>query len=129
MRCLSKVLAALSVALVMVLFSALSFAQSPISFRYLYDDISQLSQAIDSTGIKISWIYDEVGNIKEIRRETLPNGLAILGFTPTQGAVGTNVTIQRQSSASSRSRKLNSYSKIFSGPWVPSKSDSPHIIL
>lgn len=50
---------------------------------------------VDSTGIVIEYVYDEVGNMLEIKRSTV-TGLAIFDFNPKQGPVGTPVTIQGQ---------------------------------
>ena len=97
MRRLIEHLARPAVVLMTLLFCVQVSAQGNVTFRYVYDDLSQLNQAIDSTGIKVTYVYDEVGNILQIKRETIPSGLAIFGFTPKQGAVGTNVTIQGQS--------------------------------
>src|SRR6187549_1455914 len=47
--------------------------------KYLSDDAGQLRKAVDSNGITLEYIYDESGNLLEIRR-TLLNGIAIFGF-------------------------------------------------
>ena len=49
------------------------------SFQYIYDDNGQLTKAIDSTGTVIEYVYDQVGNILEIKRSTV-SGLAIFNL-------------------------------------------------
>lgn len=63
--------------------------------QYIYDDLGQLIKAIDSPGTVIEYVYDPVGNIIEVKRSTI-QGLAIFGFTPSKGPVGTKVVIQGQ---------------------------------
>src|SRR5437867_2976965 len=72
-------------------------AQSPITFRYFYDDLGQLKKVVDSTGVSIEYVYDPVGNILEVKRSTAPAGqLTIFSFTPVQGGALSTVTIQGQ---------------------------------
>src|SRR5271157_3460001 len=78
--------------------------QTPTVFQYFYDDLGQLTKVIDSTGIEIDYVYDSVGNILQINRGKAPTGLAILDFTPQQGPVGINVTIQGQNFSSTPSQ-------------------------
>ena len=49
--------------------AAALFAQVPTSFQYFYDDNGQLIKAVDSAGIVIEYVYDEVGNMLQIKRE------------------------------------------------------------
>src|SRR5262245_3191495 len=63
--------------------------------QYVYDDLGRLIKVIDQNGNVAEYVYDAVGNILEIRRSTIA-GLAILSFTPSQGPVGTRVTISGQ---------------------------------
>jgi YD repeat-containing protein len=71
------------------------WAQTPITFRYFYDDAGQLRKVVDSTGVVIEYVYDAVGNILEIRRSTSPpGGLSVFNFTPGHGGPLTVVTIQ-----------------------------------
>src|SRR2546425_47485 len=74
------------------------YAQTQVTFQYLYDDRNQLSKVVDSTGIVIEYIYDPVGNILEVKRSTLasPGALSIFSFTPQQAGPGTTLTIQGQ---------------------------------
>lgn len=74
--------------------SSLCFAQSETSI-YVYDDAGQLIKLNRPDGTTIEYIYDETGNLLEVRRTTI-TGLAILGFTPSQGPAGTTVTVQGQ---------------------------------
>jgi YD repeat-containing protein len=71
-------------------------AQSPV--QYSYDDLGRLAKVVDPSGNVATYSYDAVGNLLSITRTTLPspNALAILNFTPQQGAIGTAVTIQGQ---------------------------------
>src|SRR5882724_10374124 len=73
------------------------FGQQPITFQYFYDETSQLTRVVDSTGINIEYLYDPVGNILQVNRSTVPAGtLAIFNVTPQQGGPLTTVTIQGQ---------------------------------
>ena len=72
-------------------------AQTPITFRYFYDETGQLTRVVDSTGVALEYVYDAVGNILEIKRSTVPVGaLTILGLTPSRGGFGAAVEIQGQ---------------------------------
>src|SRR6185437_10614115 len=73
-------------------------AQSGVGFQYFYDSNGQLIKVVDSSGNVVSYTYDSVGNILSIARSTIAgaNTLAILNFTPQQGATGQVVTIQGQ---------------------------------
>lgn len=84
-----------AIALTAVLMVGELRAQTPITFQYVYDDLGQLVRVIDSTGTVIEYAYDAAGNILEIKRSTV-SGLAVYGFTPRQGSVGTKVTVQGQ---------------------------------
>jgi len=44
------------------LLAGFAYAQTPITFQYVYDETGQLIKAIDSTGTVIEYVYDEVGN-------------------------------------------------------------------
>jgi len=69
-------------------------AQSPITFRYFYDDTGQLTKVVDSTGVVIEYLYDPVGNMVEIKRSAVaPGALTIFSFSPQQGGPLTSVTI------------------------------------
>jgi YD repeat-containing protein len=70
-------------------------AQQPGAIQYFYDDLGRLIMVIDADGNAAEYVYDAVGNILEIKRLTF-SGLAILNFTPSQGPVGTRVTLQGQ---------------------------------
>ena len=78
-------------------FAVTTFAQAPITYQYVYDDLNQLVKVIDSTGVVIAYVYDPVGNIVQINRSTLaPGVLTIFNFTPQQGGPLSTVTIQGQ---------------------------------
>ena len=73
------------------------FAQSPVSFRYFYDDANELFRVVDSTGTMIEYVYDPAGNIIQINRTTVAAGaLSILNVTPMSGAPGNTITILGQ---------------------------------
>ncbi|HKV91756.1 MAG TPA: Ig-like domain-containing protein [Candidatus Angelobacter sp.] len=73
-------------------------AQSNAPIQYSYDDLGRLTKVVDQAGNIATYAYDAVGNIVSISRTTLPSltTLAILNFTPLQGAIGSAVTIQGQ---------------------------------
>ena len=77
----------------MLLATSLVRAADPIKFEYVYDELGQLIKVIDSTGITLEYIYDVVGNTKEIKR-TISGELAIYDFAPKQGPIGTRVTLR-----------------------------------
>jgi len=88
-----------SLSLLTILVLALALVNSAqaqsTDYQYIYDSRGQLVKAIDSSGVMIEYVYDEVGNMLEVKR-SLVNGLAIFGFTPTLGTEGINVDIQGQ---------------------------------
>jgi YD repeat-containing protein len=65
------------------------------SSQLIHDDAGQLVKVIGQDGTIIEYIYDETGNLLEIRRSTI-TGLAILGFAPSTAPAGATVTIQGQ---------------------------------
>ena len=75
------------------LIATLAFAQSPISYQYIYDGAGQLSAAIDSTGVIVQYVYDAAGNITAINRGSANGSLSILSFNPISAAPGATVTI------------------------------------
>jgi hypothetical protein len=73
------------------------FAQSPVTFRYFYDDSAELFRVLDSTGILIEYIYDPSGNITQTNRSTVaPGSLSILNVTPLSGGAGSTITVYGQ---------------------------------
>lgn len=73
------------------------FAQSPTTFRYLYDDAGQLYRVLDSTGTLIEYTYDPSGNITKVSRSTVASGaLSILNVTPSNAIGGKTITIAGQ---------------------------------
>src|SRR5258708_12084744 len=76
---------------------SIPFLGQSTNFQYVYDTSGRLLKVVDSSGNVLTYAYDSVGNILSVTRSTLPgNALAILNFTPSQGAVGQSVTIQGQ---------------------------------
>ena len=66
--------------------------------QYYYDDLGRLTTVVDQNGNVAAYHYDPVGNLLSITNTSLPssNSLAVLNFTPQQGAIGQTVTIQGQ---------------------------------
>jgi YD repeat-containing protein len=83
-------------------------AQQPGAIQYFYDDLGRLIMVIDADGNAAEYVYDAVGNILEIKRLTF-SGLAILNFTPSQGPVGTRVTLQGQGFSATPSENTVSF--------------------
>jgi len=78
-------------------FASPLWAQSGASVQYVYDALGRLTTVIDPSGSVATYNYDAVGNLLSITRTTTsPSALAILGFSPAQGAVGQTVVIQGQ---------------------------------
>jgi YD repeat-containing protein len=76
-------------------------AQTPITFRYFYDDANELVGVLDSTGILIQYVYDPAGNIVQINRSTVsPTVPMILNVTPLSGSWGQTLTITGQNFSS-----------------------------
>ncbi|HEX4954505.1 MAG TPA: IPT/TIG domain-containing protein [Thermoanaerobaculia bacterium] len=70
-------------------------AQPPATHRAFYDDLGQLVKVVDSAGNVVEYVYDPVGNLLEVRRTGVA-ALALFHFSPGQGPVGTEVTLQGQ---------------------------------
>jgi large repetitive protein len=72
--------------------------QSTTSYQYVYDNSGQLIEAVDSSGNTVTYTYDPAGNLLSITRGTLASqgGLAIVGFSPQQGVVGSTANIYGQ---------------------------------
>lgn len=63
------------------------------SVEYRYDDLGRVIEAINSTSQQATiYAYDAAGNITEVRNVAL-SAVAIAGFTPARGPVGTSVKI------------------------------------
>jgi large repetitive protein len=81
----------------MAICSSSAISQIVPNTQYFYDDLGRLTKVVDQSGNVAIYSYDAVGNILRISRTTLAsNALSILNFTPSQGGVGTSVTIQGQ---------------------------------
>jgi YD repeat-containing protein len=75
--------------------SGVSFAvgqQTNSPIMYTYDDLGRLIGVVDAFGNGAAYSYDAVGNILSISR-VIPGQLSIIGFSPSQGPIGTTVTI------------------------------------
>ncbi|MGH8669304.1 MAG: beta strand repeat-containing protein [Burkholderiales bacterium] len=59
---------------------------------YSYDAAGRLIQVVDPSGESAQYVYDAAGNIVQIVRVPAGN-VAIAGFTPKSGPIGTAVTI------------------------------------
>jgi YD repeat-containing protein len=76
---------------------ALLRAQSPVTFRYFYDDAGQLSRVLDSSGNLVQYTYDLSDNITQVTRSSIAAGAwSILNVTPATAPTGTTITIQGQ---------------------------------
>jgi YD repeat-containing protein len=83
------------IVVVLVCAQALHAQTQPI--QYYYDDLGRLVTMVDSSGNVVTYTYDAVGNITQIKRSTVTAGsLAIFDFNPQQGPPGTAVTIRGQ---------------------------------
>lgn len=79
--------------LLLLTFATSGLPQQSPGIQYVYDALGRLIKVIDQNGEGAEYVYDAVGNILAIRRFSVAE-LALLSFTPTQGAVGTTVTLQ-----------------------------------
>ncbi len=59
---------------------------------YTYDDLGRIKSVHSASGEVAEYVYDAVGNILQVRRVGIGQ-LAVTGFDPVSGAVGTSVTI------------------------------------
>lgn len=70
-------------------------AQQPL-IHYIYDDLGRLVGMVDQDGNAATYTYDAVGNILAIGRHNVadaPGPVVITLVSPTQGEVGTTVSI------------------------------------
>ncbi len=67
-------------------------AQQGGTVRYVYDNNGRLRAVISPNGEAAIYEYDPAGNITAIRRNTADT-LEVLGFSPSEGVPGTQVTI------------------------------------
>jgi YD repeat-containing protein len=70
-------------------------AQAVNQSHLFRDESGQIVKILDASGIVVEYVYDQSGNLLEIRRSSI-NGFSILSFSPQQGSVGARVTIQGQ---------------------------------
>jgi YD repeat-containing protein len=61
------------------------------NYSYGYDALGRLSIVADSTGNTAQYVYDDVGNLLEIRRAQSP--VVLTDFSPAAGGAGTVVTL------------------------------------
>lgn len=79
----------------LMLLAALFSQPTPLSgadISYVYDDLGRLTAVIDPATDTAVYSYDAVGNLTGITRQSSAT-LAIFQFTPSNGPVGTSVTI------------------------------------
>lgn len=69
-----------------------AWSLEPMDFQYFYDDLGQLTKTVDSQGVIIGYVYDEVGNLLQTKR-SLAGELEIFAFNPQQGPEGISFTI------------------------------------
>ena len=60
-------------------------------YNFGYDSLGRLTEVVDASGNTATYSYDAAGNITAIARGNA--AVAILGFSPQSGPVGTTVTI------------------------------------
>ena len=60
-----------TIALLLLMFTATNAVAQNTTIQYIYDELEQLKRAIDSTGVSIEYVYDEVGNHLVVNRSTL----------------------------------------------------------
>lgn len=73
--------------------SAITSPASADERVFIYDSRGRLSKVVDSNGVSLEYIYDDTGNLREIKRSSV-SGLTISGFYPQQGSVGTVIRLQ-----------------------------------
>ncbi len=71
-------------------------ALGPMTYRYFYDELNQLVKVVDSHGNVVEYVYDEVGNMLEVKSGKVASTLAIFGITPEKGGPATLVSVQGQ---------------------------------
>lgn len=81
--------------LALLLMATSLWSQEPSAFEAVHDAAGQLQKVVGSDGTVIEYIYDDTGNLLEVRRTSI-NGVAIFSLAPQQGPIGTNVTVQGQ---------------------------------
>ncbi len=81
------------VILLLGLLGAVHSASANIEYRYFYDELNRLVKAVDSTGVVLEYVYDEVGNILDVIR-TENNGVSILDVQPHASQAGALVVIE-----------------------------------
>jgi YD repeat-containing protein len=76
------------------LFVVSLFLAAPVyaDVSYTYDDLGRIKSVHSASGEVAEYVYDAVGNILQVRRVGIGQ-LAVTGFDPVSGAVGTSVTI------------------------------------
>src|SRR5258708_374837 len=82
-------------------------AQTTAPVQYVYDALGRLTTVVDPSGNTAIYTYDAVGNLLSIARSTTsPSGLAIFGFSPSQGSSGQTVAIQGQNFSTTPSANI-----------------------
>ncbi|MCH9651411.1 MAG: IPT/TIG domain-containing protein [Deltaproteobacteria bacterium] len=59
---------------------------------YVYDESGHLAGVVDASGVVVQYLYDEAGNLLEIRRST-GEGLMLFSLSPDRGVVGSELSI------------------------------------
>src|SRR5262245_53829014 len=112
-----------AVCLLLIVSAAAAF-QTNGPVQYVYDELGRLIAVFDANGNAAAYNYDAVGNILSIARYT-SSQVAIFGFTPTQGPVGTTVTI----SGTGFSATVNNNTVTFNGVSANVVSATPNQLL
>jgi YD repeat-containing protein len=99
--------------------SSLFFCAQAFAVGYTYDELGRLKSVTDNAGNIAEYVYDALGNIKEIKQ--FPSGtLSITEFTPNAGPVGASITIWGggfSATPASNTVKFNGTWVLASHPW------------
>ncbi|RQS58019.1 peptidase, partial [Burkholderia sp. Bp8963] len=80
------------------------------TYNLSYDELGRLTGVVDSSGNAATYNYDATGNIVSIARGNA--AVSIVGFTPSSGAVGTNVTISGYGFSTTASQNAVSFNGV-----------------
>ena len=69
-----------------------NFFVQAANIEYVYDDLGRLIEAVDPAANKATYVYDADGNLVSVTQAAATQ-VAILNFSPKQGAAGTSVAI------------------------------------
>lgn len=93
LHCFRKLLRSFAGLVILTYVASPTLLYAQPSYQYVYDETNQLVKVLDSTGVLIEYVYDEVGNILEVKRSMVAP-LAILDVIPGFGATEKLITIR-----------------------------------